>query len=87
MKYATPVRTPQLGRVREWHCFRCPTVVAWFDRSGFHLHEALTRLDGEKDGMTRYGRGHGGEKHVPTRRTDNLFLYCPACHAGQGIAP
>ena len=68
-----------------WYCHNCATRLAWFDLSGLHLPAELTRLDGDKDGLQRFGRGHGGQEHAPTRRLP-IFVYCPACRAGQRIA-
>ena len=58
------VRPSQPGRVKEWWCCRCPTLLAWFDASGLHLHDRLTRLDGDHEGMPRYG--------WPVRRAANI---------------
>lgn len=71
------------GRM-EWRCSACTTVLASMELDGLHLDQRLTRLDGEKAGLTRYGAGTGGTLRAQPRRLP-IYVYCPACRAGQRI--
>jgi hypothetical protein len=71
----------------EWLCYRCGAHLAAFGSDGLTLRADLRRLDGDRDGMPRWGVGRPGSEAQasdPTRRLP-LWINCPACRAGQAL--